>query len=285
MAGKGKVTKKSGSRSVKKKVKKHSYTMYNLVQIQLKEHVDKEGVKLGRKFNSVASQVYRNLPKDSSSQDLKAMIPALYNKVGKRVLKVNKVEGYPSHVAFFDMVMYLNRPIFDKVGDIHVDFSDRHLSLDFDTNRDDFSADFKDSGLYSHCRQYYSEDSTNWAEFVLTKEYDGDLFYKLVPGVDYSTPDDDIDGDGDGDDEVITAENLEQVIQKRIDKVEGEKGKVSGGDIELAKIASEEKISLAKIAQQTTLKKQDRVIASLEKMFVAGKISEDKYFEQLAKYS
>ena len=135
--------------------RKSGKSNYHLLQYALKKYAKEHNIHLGKKFNTVASTIWKNVPHDANLtiDYFDKNIHAYYRKVAK--LELPRRE-YPDNVAFFMINNEICPPNFTMEDNILMDIYDQGMQFTFEGNFLEFQNWFVEVGLLKHCRTHYN---------------------------------------------------------------------------------------------------------------------------------
>lgn len=176
-----KVSEKKSRKKKKLRVSTGVLSRYNKIQRILSDYTRGEGIKLGRHFNKVASEISRRVGKT----DLRFVghnIDALYRDSYREVLGDFVVGDrvFANDFPFYNFRKILYEPVYEGVS-IRVKFKDSSLDLDFTGSSEEVEF-WYNSNLYDHLRLHYGASPVAYFRLI-ESDYKSYVVYQVESGV------------------------------------------------------------------------------------------------------
>lgn len=174
---------KKNNKAKKQKPQSRLQQRYHSVQRALSAAFKSEGIKPGKKFNSIASKIFKQTQGEKLSF-LNKNIIVFYNDLIKKPRESKKKEKreslFPKRFEFFNFVSEIQSPVFDGV-EITVVFEDGKMNVSETGFRPDIEAWYIRE-LHSYLRENYNDSPP--AEFVRESfEEEMSVVYRVKTGV------------------------------------------------------------------------------------------------------
>lgn len=165
----------SAEKITKIKAKKpRELTQYNKIQKILSNYTKANGKKLGKNFNKLASNIYKQ-NKNVDPKFIEQNIDQIFDDFsGVRPELPKEALRFEQTFPYYKAIEFLEDEMYDGIK-LHINLSDsaNGFFVNFDGFNDDFSEWYTDSGTFSHLRQNYNTSPT--AMFNLQKGSDGSV--------------------------------------------------------------------------------------------------------------
>lgn len=154
--------------------RKPAKSNYHLLQYALKKYAKEHNIHLGKRFNTVASTIWQDVPHDANLtiDYFDKNIHAYYKKVVR--LKLPK-RNFIDNVPFFSIKEEFSPPNFQISDNIIVDAFFHGQKWNFEGNYMEFWLWFYNEGAYEICRKFY--DTSPYA-FLKIIDTDNETFVK-----------------------------------------------------------------------------------------------------------